>query len=496
MSKQNYVLLSSCIAKNIEIELVFDDGEIIRKWTRFAFPRFLWHDYLIEKNCNFASTKRYILKRTLKRFLKGIITNTKHELRMNFFYKKILLTEEDLSHGIPITLRNPKTQKPLWISRNAITKGVSPYKWTSSLEAELVTHFDEFDGFVWDFQHRLNLATIIHTHNLPLVKPNYFSDSTTTIQNTNSAATEGFGYVMLENSQVIRGKIVVHEGKIVQQTDSGKNLGVWPSEYILNVKLGFAKFFSHVKNIKYIDEAIFVGSHTNLFHFLYENCTRLDLILQNELHPKTILVSDDIPENLVELLELIYPFVVEKVGLRQTVITKKLWLGFDFGFTGFVKMDGRETVFVNIRRRILQNIEVSDAYGSELLFLQRPAKSMRKLRNQKEVTSLLQDFKIVSVSPENISYTEQVQLFRNARLVIAESGAAMSNILFCSEWAKVIELQPPGSHSPTLWQDLSRIVGVEHRIINGAYKSRLGRLLNPNYFYIRIQELGDLLNQN
>ena len=144
----------------------------------------------------------------------------------------------------------------------------------------------------------------------------------------------------------------------------------------------------------------------------------------------------------------------------------------------------------------MQNIEEHDRNTAKIFYLQRPARSLRKLRNQKEVTYLLQDFEIVSVSPENISYTEQVQLFSNARLVIAESGAAMSNILFCPEWAKVIELQPPGSHSPTLWQDLSKIVGVEHRIINGTYKSRLGRLLNPNYFYIRIQELRDFLNEN
>ncbi|MDR7231153.1 capsular polysaccharide biosynthesis protein [Caulobacter sp. BE264] len=63
------------------------------------------------------------------------------------------------------------------------------------------------------------------------------------------------------------------------------------------------------------------------------------------------------------------------------------------------------------------------------------------------------------VRPETASARELISLFREAETIVAPTGAALANILFCAPDARIVEIRPPGATS--VWaQDLAARVGV------------------------------------
>ena len=51
------------------------------------------------------------------------------------------------------------------------------------------------------------------------------------------------------------------------------------------------------------------------------------------------------------------------------------------------------------------------------------------------------------VAPESHSIQEQIDLFKNAKVVVGAAGANLTNVLYCSPGAEVIEIQPYGMHN-------------------------------------------------
>jgi capsular polysaccharide biosynthesis protein len=64
---------------------------------------------------------------------------------------------------------------------------------------------------------------------------------------------------------------------------------------------------------------------------------------------------------------------------------------------------------------------------------------------------------------EDTDDDEQIRIFQEAEFVIATHGAALSNLAFCHEGTKVIEMSPDSEFRPFFWQiaeKLGLIYGV------------------------------------
>ncbi len=65
---------------------------------------------------------------------------------------------------------------------------------------------------------------------------------------------------------------------------------------------------------------------------------------------------------------------------------------------------------------------------------------------------------------ENLSITEQIDLFRHAECVIGAHGGALANLIFCAPGTKVIELTPDRAYRPR-FTAISSKLGLVHAII-------------------------------
>lgn len=71
------------------------------------------------------------------------------------------------------------------------------------------------------------------------------------------------------------------------------------------------------------------------------------------------------------------------------------------------------------------------------------------------------------VRPETASARELIGLFREAETIVAPTGAALANILFCAPDARIVEIRPPGATG--LWvRDLTALAGATWRGFDAA----------------------------
>ncbi len=85
----------------------------------------------------------------------------------------------------------------------------------------------------------------------------------------------------------------------------------------------------------------------------------------------------------------------------------------------------------------LNNIEVKK--WPEKIILRRNAQ-LRCLKNAPELEIVLIEKGFVVVEPEHLTFIEQVQLFKNAKIIVATTGAALATAIFCTPGTNVIVL--------------------------------------------------------
>lgn len=101
-----------------------------------------------------------------------------------------------------------------------------------------------------------------------------------------------------------------------------------------------------------------------------------------------------------------------------------------------------------------------DAVG-KYIYVRRNA-GLRKLINDQEISNVLSAAGFTIVSPEELSFSDQVRLFSQAEFVIGATGAALANLIFCPAGARVHVLMAQHEEMPYwYWQRLADCVGVD-----------------------------------
>jgi len=94
-----------------------------------------------------------------------------------------------------------------------------------------------------------------------------------------------------------------------------------------------------------------------------------------------------------------------------------------------------------------------------------PSANNRSVTNEAEVRALLSERGFVSVDPGTMSVVEQVRAFADAPVVVAPHGAALTNLMFMSPGAAVVELFPSGAVLPDFWRLSCGVPGLTYRYL-------------------------------
>ena len=100
----------------------------------------------------------------------------------------------------------------------------------------------------------------------------------------------------------------------------------------------------------------------------------------------------------------------------------------------------------------------------ERLYLSREKSRRRRVINETELWEWLAARDFVKVHVEELSWTEQIAVFRAARVMVAPHGAALANSVFCSGGTKIVEIFNRSYVNGCYWR-LAAIQGLDYRPI-------------------------------
>ncbi len=100
----------------------------------------------------------------------------------------------------------------------------------------------------------------------------------------------------------------------------------------------------------------------------------------------------------------------------------------------------------------------------ERLYLTRANARRRRIANEAALWSTLEAAGFVQLALETLTWPEQINAFRHAKVVVAPHGAGLANLVFCPPGTKVVELFNRSYVHWTYWQ-LAALQGLDYRPI-------------------------------
>jgi capsular polysaccharide biosynthesis protein len=262
----------------------------------------------------------------------------------------------------------------------------------------------------------------------------------------------------------INGAIISPNDKLL--ADVSIEFGVPPS------KAKNHSVFKRVKlpNIQKIDDTVAVlsaaGGTTMYFHWMFDVLPRLHLLKRSGMF-------DQVNKFIVN--EIRYEFQRETLDILKIPKDKIITTHINFhikastlilpslpGITG--SMPGWTCDF--LRETFLSNPLIKNQDRIQRIYISRINAKYRRIFNESEIMDFLRKLNFKICKLENLSILEQAALFASAEAVVAPHGGGLTNLVFCQEGSKVIELFSPSYINPC-YRALSNLRGLDYYYLLG-----------------------------
>lgn len=212
---------------------------------------------------------------------------------------------------------------------------------------------------------------------------------------------------------------------------------------------------------------------SNYCHWVSEILPKLVMTLSNEnMREVPIVIDENLHENILQSLRCIVGpgTKIYSVEFNLPISIHRLYMPSVCGYVPFgVK---KENVFGEfhgafyvpalklLKNRVMSNVSVSDDKKFRRLYLSRRSK-IRSVINFNTVEALIKKNGFEIVYPEDYSFLAQAKLFNGASHIIAPTGAALVNAVFCSPGTEICVLM--GEHPEMIydyWKNMLQPMGL------------------------------------
>lgn len=216
----------------------------------------------------------------------------------------------------------------------------------------------------------------------------------------------------------------------------------------------------------------------NYFHWLVECLPKLLFIDdQKQFKDAPLLIPNGLHENLVEALRRVNIHDHPVINLESGIAYHVDRLIFPSALSRVIDRYKGHLVFdtdivlsqkwVSRVADLLKNNAQPEKKPWRKLYLTRK-KGLRTLGNQEEIEAMLSEHDFEIVDLDGVSLDFQIKLFSQASLIVAPTGAALTNMLFCRPGTKVIIFM--SNHEVTnyyFWSNLGAVMKLDVTIIAG-----------------------------
>lgn len=402
-----------------------------------------------------------LLKLMTREIMAGLIENHLRSI------KELLVCDEATlsapgSIGFPLSVINKQNNQEFWISRYAIVSGVKSFVFGPEIEWDRARFSKNFCGFVWGVKNHENM-NVQKTNETKVYdsKGLYLIDN---LKLNTSLIKNQINFKTIENCSVVNGLLALKDGSIYYlNRDNCLEKISWPtnlpSDVFGSIRLivGLPMFDGE------IDSAVLYGSSSSWFHFLVDVLPNLLHLSYKENSKKVLIIRNQHPANIMTIINRLgfYRVVVMRDG--QSLQVKKLDMVTDLRTNSSEDIYSREKDVISVRKFLASDVKPST--DSPYIYIERDPQLFRLMINSEKLKNSLLKLGFRVIRPEELDLDNQIRIFKGARFVVAQSGAALTNIIFMSKGAHVIELADRDNNH--LFLKLSKMLGINHEIIYG-----------------------------
>ena len=199
----------------------------------------------------------------------------------------------------------------------------------------------------------------------------------------------------------------------------------------------YENFKVNKKKFKVFENCFVLGSspannyYSNLIHFLprifFTNEEKINLIIHRNLS-----------NNFRNLITTICK--MRKTEVRFNFIDDEFYKFDNSYFPQFFSIEKSVKILKYFFENILSNIKDLN-YGSKI-YIRREDANYRKILNEADIIEKLRKNGFSIINPNDFEILQQMKIISNANIIISPYGSNLSNIFFCKQGTKIIEIGP------------------------------------------------------
>jgi|GEM_PF-704389 len=224
---------------------------------------------------------------------------------------------------------------------------------------------------------------------------------------------------------------------------------------------------------------------SNYAHFITEILPRIAIFAQMQEYKEVpILINANLHPNILNAIAIVSGNDRKIIFVENSVsiAVKHLIVISPTGYVQFERINKKSLnnchglfspqAFAELKKQIIQNSPPANKEYPKKIYLRR-RNAARSIENNYELEEHLIAGGFRVLEPDLIDFLEQTRIFANADIIVAPSGAALANIIFCRPQTKIIILMPRYRHTNYwYWQNMAKAAGCEVTYILGQEKSK------------------------
>ena len=287
----------------------------------------------------------------------------------------------------------------------------------------------------------------------------------------------------LSNVEIIdRGVIIDSEGDIILEST------IFQKEYLFNLNCNHWIFFRRFLPFKNIEKAIVLTNRldNNYYHWIMECLNRLATLQPKDYENYKIILDSEAQDYAIESLIILLNVKPKNIHLKTN---KRIKVG-NVLIPSFPHTRNQSTAMTNVYTpSIIKRINSISKEKTTLVSEKRNFIIARKQSIQRSIINLeiipqkFQHLKFEIIYLEDLKFMAQMQLFRNAGLIIATHGAGLTNLIFAQN-PIIIEFFPSNRliRDAFYFYQISNALNFTHYLIQFETKNKKqSLLLNENH---------------
>lgn len=303
------------------------------------------------------------------------------------------------------------------------------------------------------------------------------------------------GYSIYNDVKVLSGGIILNSANEVILESTISSL-----EYLNKLNKNHLVYFSRwIPSKGSFNKVVVLTNYLSkqYYHWNMESLGRLTLIEEVNLNDCIFILDQDSPKFVLESLEILFGIKKSQILLNPyTKIGAKEVIVPYFPITRNSVTQETNVYYssvirsLNLKSKLVTRVESK----KRNIILSRSNATQRRIVNMEFIKSSFPNEKFEIVELEKMSFFDQIQLFRNANLIIASHGAGLVNLMY-AEKPLVIEFYPATRYERDsfYFYQISSALEIVHCIYEYEPLNKVQDLVIRDK---QIQEINQFINRN